>query len=285
MRARVDLELSHYDLGAYHVYFEDEHAERIFCENETNGARLYGLDKSGFPKDAFHEYVIDGNKNAVSPTRQGTKAAAVHVRMVPAGGLTEVRLRISDRWHSSPFADFSRAFAARLTEANEFYDAVQRGIESDDARLVQRQALAGMIWSKQFYHFDVPQWLNGDSAQPAPSHQRKRGRNREWAHLNNADVISMPDQVGVPVVRRVGLGFSLHPAGADRSGVRQAATRAADSRVVHAPQRPAPAYEWAFGDVNPPCTRGRRGRVFRIDAAKTGSAITRFSSASSTSCC
>jgi hypothetical protein len=267
---RGDIELSHHDLGSYHVYFDDDQAERIFCDNETNAARLYNQPRTGFPKDAFHEYVIDGNKNAVNPARQGTKATAVHVRTIHAGASTEIRFRLSDSWIPSPFADFNRIFRDRIAEADEFYDVIQRGIESDDAKRVQRQAFAGMVWSKQFYYFDVPQWLEGDPAQPAPPSQRKRGRNREWSHLNNADIVCMPDKWEYPWYAAWDLAFHCIPlAEIDPEFAKQQLVLLTREWYMHSNGQ-LPAYEWAFGDVNPPVHAWAAWRVFEIDRNQSG---------------
>ena len=268
--SRGDLELTHQDLGNYHVYFDDDRAERIFCDNETNVTRLYGQPKTGFPKDAFHEYVVHGNRNAVNPVRQGTKACAVHARTIEPGGSTELRLRLSESRISSPFADFNRIFNNRIAEADAFYDAVQRDLPSDDAKLVQRQAFAGMIWSKQFYYIDVPQWLNGDPAQPPPPAQRKRGRNREWTHLNNADVISMPDKWEYPWFAAWDLAFHCIPlAQVDPEFAKQQLVLLTREWFMH-PNGQLPAYEWQFSDVNPPVHAWATWRVYEIDRDATG---------------
>src|SRR5262249_25506221 len=149
-------------------------------------------------KDAFHEYIVNGNKTAVSPERSGTKAGALYEMAVPAGGSVRIRLRLAHQAMAKPFVDFDRVFAQRRQEADAFYADLQKDICDPDARLVQRQALAGMIWSKQFFYYDVPEWIKGDPAQPQPPVEREYGRNREWLHLNNADIISMPDKWEYP---------------------------------------------------------------------------------------
>src|ERR1700746_2831599 len=193
-------EACHAELGTYYLYADGDHdAVMLFCDNETDSGRA-GNDSSrgGYWKDAFHERVVAGRGDAVNPTQQGTKAALWYAFEVPAGGQRQIQLRLSSRALVRPFGDFAAIFRDRLREADEFYASLQQGIESADARAVQRQAFAGMIWSKQFYYFDVPEWLYGDPAQPSPPPTRRGGRNCEWMHLNNADILSMPDKWEYP---------------------------------------------------------------------------------------
>jgi hypothetical protein len=268
--ARGDFELQHHEAGGYHVYVEDQTAERIFCDNETNASRLYGQPPTGFAKDAFHEFVIDGNRNAVNPSRQGTKATAVHVGEIPAGGSVVVRLRLSVSELNAPFTDFDRIVKTRIAEADAFYANVQRDLPTADAKLVQRQCFAGMIWSKQYYYIDVPQWLNGDPAQPAPPAQRKLGRNREWSHLNNADIISMPDKWEYPWYAAWDLAFHCIPlAQIDPEFAKRQLLLLTREWYMH-PNGQLPAYEWAFGDVNPPVHAWATWRVFEMDRQQTG---------------
>ena len=162
----------------------------LFCDNETNLRRHFQQpDAPGFFKDAFHEHVVAG-KGAVNPAQVGTKAGALYALKLPAGGSQQVRLRLVPARGSAlesapqPFADFDAIFALRRREADEFYAGLQHGITDADARMVQRQALAGMIWSKQFYHYNVQKWLRGDPAEPPPPAERKRGRNHDWTHVD-----------------------------------------------------------------------------------------------------
>ncbi|MEJ1977260.1 MAG: hypothetical protein WDN49_15305 [Acetobacteraceae bacterium] len=171
----------------------DVAAEWLFCENETNTHRLFGTPATGPFKDGINDYVVDGKLDAVNSLHRGTKCAA-HVRMViPAGGSATLRLRLRPESTDDAFTWFDTIMEHRQAEADEFYAVLQRDMTDVDACLVQRQALAGMLWSKQFYMFDVRRWLDGDPAQPAPPPERKGGRNADWRHLDNADVISMPD--------------------------------------------------------------------------------------------
>ena len=255
----------HAELGDYYLSAEGE-PEILFCDNDTNGRRLYGRnDAAGFFKDAFHEYVVNGDLSAVNPQRTGTKAGLRHRLTVPAGGSAVLRLRLAPSTPAKPFADFEAVFAQRITEADEFYAELQPGIASADARDVQRQALAGMIWSKQFFYYDVPEWLQGDANQPPPPAGRRHGRNHEWLHLNNADVISMPDKWEYPWYAAWDLAFHCLPlALVDAAFAKHQLVLLTREWYMH-PNGQMPAYEWAFGDVNPPVHAWATWRVFQMD--------------------
>jgi Glycosyl hydrolase family 63 C-terminal domain len=250
-------------LGTYHLYREDD-APWLFTDNDTNAGRLFGLPGAGHFKDAFHEAVVNGNHDAVNAEQRGTKAAAHYRLDVPPRGHVVVRLRLSADAHPTPFTGFDTVFDRRRREADAFYDRLQNGM-GDDERLVQRQALAGMIWSKQFFYYDVPQWLNGDPGQPAPAAERKRGRNRDWAHLNNADIISMPDKWEYPWYAAWDLAFhTVSLALVDPDFAKKQLLLLTREWYMH-PNGQLPAYEWAFGDVNPPVHGWATWRVFQMD--------------------
>jgi len=255
----------HPDLGDYQFY-SDGKPEVLFCDNETNVRRLYGQNEAkGHFKDAFHEFVIHGDQSAVNSERTGTKAGVLHKLTIPAGGSATVRLRLSKSSTAKPFADFNSVFAQRVLEADEFYAELQKGITSADERAVQRQAFAGMIWSKQFFYYDVPEWIKGDPAQPPPPVGRKHGRNREWLHLNNADIISMPDKWEYPWYAAWDLAFHCIPlALVDAEFAKQQLVLLTREWYMH-PNGQLPAYEWAFGDVNPPVHAWATWRVFQMD--------------------
>ena len=184
-------------LGAYHLYGN----RRVVAlhRKRTNGVRLFGQPGPvGYVKDAFHAHVVDGHAGAVDPSQRGTKAAAHHRLSIPAASSAVVRLRLSSNTQSAPFAHFLINGSTCARRSRRLYESIQSGLSAADQRLVQRQALAGMIWSKQFFYYDVPQWLQGDPGQPLPPAERARGRNHDWQHLNNADVISMPDKWEYP---------------------------------------------------------------------------------------
>jgi hypothetical protein len=247
--------------------------ELLFTENETNFLRIFGRPNvDGFFKDAFHEYVVDGNRDAVNPDRIGTKAAAHYQFEVPGSGSVQVRLRLARAGGRANFsrAEFDALLIQRRKEADEFYAALQHGLDNSDARQVQRQAFAGMIWSKQFYHYDIPQWLAGDPAQPAPPAERRHGRNSDWMHLNNADVISMPDKWEFPWYAAWDLAFHCIPfALIDAKFAKSQLVRLTREWYMH-PNGQLPAYEWAFGDVNPPVHAWAAWRVFQIDRKQRG---------------
>jgi hypothetical protein len=257
-------------LGAYRLSCDGKF-KRLFTENDTNVRRHHGQpDATGHFKDAFHDYVVAGRAGAVDPQQSGTKAAAYYQLTVAAGASAHVRVRlarVSDAASSSAagFEEFDSIFEQRRREADEFYTALQKDIPDPDARLVQRQAFAGMIWSKQFFHYDVPEWLRGDPAQPPPPEARKHGRNSEWAHLNNADIISMPDKWEYPWYAAWDLAFHCIPlALVDAEFAKSQLVLLTREWYMH-PNGQLPAYEWAFGDVNPPVHAWATWRVFQID--------------------
>jgi hypothetical protein len=260
----------HSDLGTYHLY-TDGGPTLLFTDNETNAPRLFGVNgRAGHFKDAFHEYVVSGNHAAVNPQCSGTKAAAHYQLAVPAGGSVQVRLRLSHTSAAKPFRDFDEIFAARQREADDFYHTLQAEIADAEARNVQRQALASMIWSKQFYYYDVPEWLRGDAAEPPPPSERRQGRNHEWRHLNNADIISMPDKWEYPWYAAWDLAFHCIPlALIDAEFAKSQLVLLTREWYMH-PNGQLPAYEWAFGDVNPPVHAWAAWRVFQIDRKQRG---------------
>jgi hypothetical protein len=259
-----ELELRHAELGARRMYCEDA-SEFLFCENETNARRLYGVDSQGYFKDGITDYIVNGNHDAVNPAATGTKAAAYYELNVPAGQSRQIRLRLTNETLTRPFADFDKIFKQRQQEADEFYAQLQSEIKDEDARSVQRQAFAGMLWSKQFYYYDIPQWLNGDPGQPPPPAQRRTGRNHEWLHLNNADIISMPDKWEYPWYAAWDLAFHcIALALVDPDFAKDQLVLMTREWYMH-PNGQLPAYEWAFGDVNPPVHAWATWRVFQID--------------------
>ncbi len=254
----------HPALGTYNLYVEGRH-EPLFCDNETNVARLYAQERKGFYKDAFHDYLVAGNSAAVNPARAGTKSAAHFTATVAAGGEQRFRLRLSATEQAKPFADFDSTFATRRQEADEFYDQLQTGLDHEDARLVQRQALAGMLWSKQFYTYDVHQWLQGDPAFPAPPPARRQGRNSDWAHFDSCTVFSMPDKWEYPWFAAWDLAFhTVVLALIDAEFAKHQLLLLCHAWYMR-PNGQLPAYEWNFGDSNPPVHAWAAWRVFQLD--------------------
>ncbi len=261
---------SHADLGDYFLYAEND-PELIFCENETNVSRLYGVNgATGFYKDAFHDYLVQGDRQAVNSELVGTKAAVHSVLTIPAHGVQQVRLRLVNGRVADPFGRFTDILNGRRHETDAFYAELQAEITDADARAVQRQAFAGMIWSKQFYYYDVCEWLKGDPAQPAPPPERRRGRNSDWTHLNNADIISMPDKWEYPWYAAWDLAFHCIPlALVDSEFAKDQLVLLTREWYMH-PNGQLPAYEWNFCDVNPPVHAWATWRVFQIDRKQRG---------------
>ena len=261
--------VEHPKLGDYHCYFEGD-PNLLFCENDTNVARLYGETSSVHSKDAFHEYLIDGNHHAVNPLQNGTKSAGHFNFIIPAHDKVEVCIRLTKGSCKQPFKDFSEVFDARLSEADEFYAELQTDLVENDAKLIQRQALAGMIWSKQFYYYDIPQWLEGDPAMPKPPAERKKGRNSEWMHLNNAEIVSMPDKWEYPWYAVWDLAFHCVPlAMIDPDFAKNQLLLMTRVWYQH-PNGQIPAYEWAFDDVNPPVHAWAVWEVYKDERDKNG---------------
>lgn len=263
------LEAQHATLGQYLLACEDADS-LAFTENESNNEKLFGsINATPFVKDAFHSYVIDGNKEAVNSAQVGTKAAAIYQRSVAAGESISVRLRLMKveqvESRSDAFASFDELFAKRQSEADEFYANLQPHSLSDDERNVQRQAFAGMLWSKQFYHYNMEKWLNGDPAQAAPPAERKKERNHEWHHLHASDILSMPDKWEYPWFAAWDLAFHCLPlALVDAEFAKEQLLLLGREWYLH-PNGQVPAYEWSFSDVNPPVLAWAAWRVYKID--------------------
>jgi hypothetical protein len=231
----------------------DGSPELLFTENESNAGRLWGQpNPSPYVKDAFHDYVIGGNKEAVNPDKTGTKAAAHYALQVPAGGCEVVRLRLSAKARSKAFADFDTILAARLADADEFYDRITPETLSEDERRVHRQALAGMLWSKQFYFFDLDKWLAEHDAHPMTGDTHRSLRNTEWFHMLNRDIISMPDKWEYPWYAAWDLAFhTVSLSLVDFDFAKDQLLLMLRNLYAH-PNGQIPAYEWNFSDVNPP---------------------------------
>ncbi|AWN41264.1 MGH1-like glycoside hydrolase domain-containing protein [Methylobacterium durans] len=261
----------HPSLGPMRLHVEGP-AELLFTENDTNEPRLFGVgDPGGFYKDGIGRYLVEGERGAVNPARHGTKCAALHRLDLGPGESRTLRLRFRPSGTpDDPFADFDAVFAEREAEADAFYAALQAGIADPDLRSVQRQALAGMLWSKQLYHYDVREWLAGDPAQPAPPESRKSGRNSDWAHVRANDIISMPDAWEYPWFASWDLALqSLVLAMIDPDFAKGQILLLIDEAYTH-PNAALPAYEWGFSDANPPLHAWAAWRVFELDRALTG---------------
>ena len=275
-------------------------AELLFTENETNFAKLFnGKNRSPYVKDAFHEYLIRGNKSGVNPQQTGTKMAAYYPLQLRPGQSETIKLRLTDMeplatmerglglvgtitspGHADPTAGvpaandfgagFDGVFSLRQKEADEFYASRVTSELSEDAKSVMRQAFGGLLWSKQFYHYDIRNWLDGDPAGPPPPPERLKGRNKDWTHLYNDDVISMPDKWEYPWYAAWDLSFHcISLALVDPDFAKEQLILLLREWYMH-PNGQLPAYEWAFGDVNPPVHAWAAWRVYKIERRVRG---------------
>ena len=245
----------------------DSGAEFVFTENESNIEKLFGgHNTSPHVKDAFHRYLIEQDAKAVNPDKAGTKAAAIFKSSIPAGGSVTHRFMLSDTRKALP-KDFEKTFESRIAECDEFYDSLAPGLEPE-VRAVQRQAFAGMLWSKQFYHYDVVRWLEGDPTQPKPP--ASRTRNDCWKHVHCAEILSMPDTWEYPWFASWDLAFHMIPfALIDPKFAKTQLLLLLREWFQH-PNGQVPAYEWAFADVNPPVHAWSAWRVYTIERRQTG---------------
>jgi len=258
--------------GTRFLYFDGDPTV-LFTENDTNRERLFGVPNLGrCVKDGINDAVVHGRMEAVSAGREGTKAAPWYRAIVPSGGSIDVRLRLTDRdvEPGRAFSDFAQVLAARKSEADEFYaDVIPEGL-SADAKNVMRQGFAGMMWSKQYYHYVVRDWLRGDPTSPAPPAARLSGRNHDWVHLYNADILSMPDKWEYPWYAAWDLAFHCLPiALIDPDFAKEQLILLLREWYMH-PNGQIPAYEWAFDDVNPPVHAWAALRVYRIEKKRRG---------------
>ena len=246
------LQASHPELGNYRLYCQGT-PELLFTENETNAARLWGQpNPSPYVKDAFHDYVIAGQRAAVNPAQVGTKAAAHYTLDLPAGGCQTVCLRLAGVPLGDAFDGFDQIVKSRLREADEFYDRITPRSFTEDERRVHRQALAGMLWSKQFYYYDLDTWLGEHKSHPLRDGGGHRVRNAEWFHMLNADLISMPDKWEYPWYAAWDLAFhTVSLSLVDFDFAKEQLLLMLRNLYLH-PNGQMPAYEWNFGDVNPP---------------------------------
>ncbi|MFO0860516.1 MAG: glucosidase [Phycisphaerales bacterium] len=262
----------HWNLGEYTLDCEGA-SELLFTENETNFERIFRAPSAQpYVKDAFHNYVIHADKSAVNPAEKGTKAAALYSLTLAPGASRTIRLRLRLKSASPAFADFDQLFQKRQAEADEFYSVVVPESLDADSRLVARQAFAGMLWSKQYYHYVVHDWLNGDPGQPVPPPERKSGRNRDWTHVFTRDVISVPDKWEFPWFASWDLGFHcVALAHVDPQFAKEQILLMLREWYMH-PSGQIPAYEWDFNSVNPPILSLAARGVFEIERERTGNA-------------
>ena len=264
----------HESLGRFRLTADETPAAPrwLFTENESNVARLFSApNPTPWVKDAFHAFVVDGRADAVNPRQTGTKAAALYRLEIPAGGEVVVRLRLTNESEAPPVVfgeSFDRVFADRISEADAFFASRLPDMLSPEEKNVARQAYAGLLWSKQLYHFAVKDWLDGDPSQPPPPPERRNGRDVGWPHLYNRDVISMPDKWEYPWYAAWDLAFHMVPfARIDPDFAKQQLVLLLREWYMH-PNGQIPAYEWAFGDVNPPVHAWAAWRTYKITGAR-----------------
>ena len=259
------IEAVHHGLGSYWLHCDGQ-PELLFTENESNAQRLWNQpNRTPFVKDAFHSYVVSGQREAVNPDREGTKAAALYALDVAAGGSRTVRLRLSAAPVIEAFDAFDAVFESRIADADEFYERITPHALGEDERRVHRQALAGMLWSKQFYHFDLERWLKEHESHPLLDVGRTGVRNTDWFHMLNADIISMPDKWEYPWYAAWDLAF--HTAAlalVDFDFAKDQLLLMLRNRYVH-PNGQIPAYEWNFSDVNPPVHAWATLFIYRME--------------------
>ena len=264
------IKASHHELGERRFYC-DGVPELLFTENESNAQRLWGQpNASPYVKDAFHSYLVSRQGDAVNPAKTGTKAAAHYVLEVPARGSRTVCLRLSAVPLDNAFKDFNQIFESRIRDADEFYQRITAQSLNEDERRVHRQALAGMLWSKQFYYFDLEKWLLEHKSHPLLDSSPLGMRNSEWFHMLNADVISMPDKWEYPWYAAWDLAFhTITLSLVDFDFAKEQLLLMLRSLYFH-PNGQIPAYEWNFSDVNPPVHAWATWKVYEIDKQMNG---------------
>jgi hypothetical protein len=253
------------------ILYADDPDQLLFCDNETNCEKCYSIPvkKDSYYKDGINNYIVNGD-NTTNPANSGTKAAFHFKKIVEPGKPQTFRLRMRMESLENPFADFDHVFENRITEADLFYAELQTNLPNDELKSIQRQAYAGMIWCKQFYYYNIEHWLTGDPAGPAPPSQRLKGRNHTWRHLNNSDIISMPDSWEYPWFAAWDLAFHcICFADIDPDFSKSQLTLLTHEWYMH-PSGQLPAYEWAFSDVNPPVHAWATWKVYEIDKLAKG---------------
>ncbi len=257
-------------IGAYFLSFDGK-AEVLFCENETNSERLFQTSPvPGYFKDGINNYVVENDRSAVNPELEGTKAAVRYQLTLSAGETQTIRLRLSSSAARNAFSNFDALFSTRKSECDEFYDDLQHCVPSADAKLIQRQAFGGMLWTKQYFRYNVRRWLDGDPGHLPPPANRKKKRNSGWSHVNCADIISMPDKWEYPWFAAWDLAFHCIPlAMLDTDFAKRQLELLTHEWYMH-PNGQLPAYEWNFGDVNPPVHGWATWRVYKIDEKING---------------
>jgi hypothetical protein len=259
-----------YQIGKRFLYAQAG-GQPLFTDNESNNERLYGVPNgSRYVKDAFHRAIVNGEESAINPAQNGTKSCLHYEYRIPRGGSVVLRLRLTSESLKEPLDDVDQIIAMRRREADEFYAAIHPPKATEDEKLVQRQAFAGLLWSKQSYLFDVNAWFDGDNPHAPPSGSRIWIRNRHWRHLNSMRVLSMPDKWEYPWFAAWDLAFHTVPfALIDPEFAKEQLFLMLFEQFQH-PSGQIPAYEWEFSDLNPPVHAWAVWRVYSMDKARTG---------------
>jgi hypothetical protein len=257
-------------LGDYHCY-SSGNPRLLFTDNETNNQLLYQTPNTGkYCKDGINNYIVNHTSEAVNPDQFGTKAGIWHHFDMAPGSAEVVQLRLSRNKHAKPFADFDQVFKQRIAETDHFYHSRQKETDTADLKSMQRQAAAGLFWNKQFYHYDVNRWLKGDGGQPKPDEKRRKGRNSRWKHFVARDILSMPDKWEYPWFAAWDLAFHcISVAALDPDFAKGQLTLMVSANYMH-PSGQLPAYEWDFGDVNPPVHAMATWHVYLADKKSKG---------------
>lgn len=260
-----------YSLGPRYLY-ADAGAEMLFTDNETNNTKLYGphaRNRKPYVKDAFHRYIVEG-EDTVNPELKGTKSCLHYEFTVPAGGSVSVRLRLTNKQLKDPLKDVDTIISTQIAEADEFYDSIHPPLASQDEKLVQRQAFAGLLWTKQIYLFDIDKWFEGDNPNHPPPASRPSIRNKHWRHLNSMRVLSMPDKWEYPWFAAWDLAFHCVAfALIDGDFAKEQLWLMLFEQFQH-PNGQIPAYEWEFSDLNPPVHAWAVWRVYNMDRIRSG---------------
>ncbi len=265
------IELHHDEFDEWRWMMEDPDAV-LFCENETNPKTEWGQDAEGWFKDGFHRFIVDGDGDAVNPDHSGTKATGQSHREIAAGGSTVFRVRFGRFDPAVAFQDFDAIVQSRRLEAEQFYEEREAGMDNEEWKQIHRLAISGMLWTKQYYGYDVMDWLTGDPLQPKPPKSRLQGRNHHWKHFNSGDILMMPDSWEYPWFAAWDLAFHcVTMVEVDPSLAKKQLRLFTREWYMH-PNGQIPAYEWAFDDVNPPVHAWAAWRVFTIDRRQRGDA-------------
>lgn len=267
--ARIDIHNEFVDLK--HFYSRNPDTDALFCDNETNPHKISGAKNNAeFFKDGINNYVVFNERNAVNPSKKGTKASFIINTELEGGESKSFDFRMTPEDLDDAFSDFDEIFELRIREADEFYRNIQDDFTDEDEKNIQRQAFAGLLWNKQFYYYDISKWLKGDSNYEAPRNFNHHIRNAEWAHMRNKDIISMPDKWEYPWFATWDLAFHCVPFALLDPGFAKHQLKLLTKEWYIHPNGQLPAYEWDFSDVNPPVHAWSTFRVFKIDEKMHG---------------